>query len=283
VIDGGLPIVAPRDIGGAIADIGTWGSAILNFGGMINSFVGGGQQAPLEIPLNFVHNLQKGVPLKSAIQETLSRVFPNVKLNILISSALKLGYQDAGIYQNLNQYITYLNRLSQSILGAKNYLGINASLSGNTLHVWDGTTPVTTAEIDYLDLIGQPTWIDVMTVSVKVVLRANIPGGSSIELKLPQTLMNTTSNAIVGNAPAQRTNLPFSGKFILRKILHIGDFRNPDGANWCTNYEMTTSQGPDTATTTNDAVTKSNNDPTVAPAAVKSSTGENPGFGIGGV
>jgi hypothetical protein len=46
---------------------------------------------------------------------------------------------------------------------------------------------------------------------------------------------------------------------------------------------MTTSQGPDTATTTNDAVTKSNNDPTVAPAAVKSSTGENPGFGIGGV
>jgi hypothetical protein len=278
VIDGGLPVVVPRDIGGSIlSDIGSWGAAVLNIGGTINSFLGGGQQNPLEAPLNLIHNLQKNVQLKSAVQETLSRVFPNAKLNILISSALKLGYQDAGIYQSLPQYVGYLNKLSQSILGPKNYLGIHVSSFSNTLNVWDGTTAISKSEIDYLDLIGHPTWIDPNTISVKVVLRANLNVGS--QATIPQTLMNVTSDAIIPYTPTQKTNLPFSGTFTVTKVLHIGDYRNPDGANWCTNYEMVSVGATSGATPTENAVASSNQSPTV----VTPSTGENPGFGIGGV
>jgi hypothetical protein len=188
-------------------------------------------------PLNLIHNLMPNVPLKNAVQETLSRAFPKASINMLISSALKLAYQDAGMYQSMPQYAKYVNKLSQSILGPNKYLGINFSANSNKLNVWDGTQPVSTGDISYLDLIGQPTWIDMFQVNIKVVLRAGLQIGS--HLTLPPTLMTTGAGSFAPNVPEQKKNLAFSGDFIVTRVLHIGDFRNPDGSSWCTNYEAT--------------------------------------------
>jgi hypothetical protein len=87
---------------------------------MISSFFGGGGSGAgggLAVPLNFIHNMMPNMPLSSAIQETLGKVFPNADLKVLISSALKLGYQDSGMYQNLTQYASYIKKLSHSIMG----------------------------------------------------------------------------------------------------------------------------------------------------------------------
>jgi hypothetical protein len=45
---------------------------------------------------------------------------------------------------------------------------------------------------------------------------------------------------IPGNATDQRTHISLPGAYKVYKILHIGDFRNPDGASWSTNYELLT-------------------------------------------
>ena len=103
------------------------------------------------------------------------------------------------------------------------------------MNVWDGSKPVSTSEISYLDLIGQPTWIAIKTVNVKTVLRSGIVVGS--HFKIPPTLMTTSADSFSPMYAEQKKNLAFTGDFICRRVLHVGDFRNPDGANWCTNYE----------------------------------------------
>jgi hypothetical protein len=104
----------------------------------------------------------------------------------------------------------------------------------------DFTKPVSNGDINYLDLIGQPTWLDIQTISVKVVLRGGLHVGSDVTL--PQTLVNFAgADAMLpGNAPDQRTHISLPGSYKVLKILHIGDFRNPDGASWSTNYELLT-------------------------------------------
>jgi hypothetical protein len=106
----------------------------------------------------------------------------------------------------------------------------------NTINVWDATQPDTAGSINPWDLIGQPTWIDIIKINVKTVLRADIHVSQTFTLPAG-TLIGMTSDAVIPMTPEQKTSLSFSGLFFVTKILHIGDFRNPDGASWCTNYE----------------------------------------------
>jgi hypothetical protein len=232
-----VPTVRATDVGGVLSE-SVLGEASSTVGGITTMLFGGGGSNPLVSPLNIIHNMMPNIPLSSAMQETLSKAFPQASINTLISSGLKLPYQDAGVHQSVEQYIGYINKISHSILGTKNYLGVNISSFSKTINVWDGTSPVSEGEITFLDLIGQPTWIGVNMVSVKTVLRCDLRVGSRVTI--PQTLMGVQSDAILPMAPAsaQRTNLSFTGTFIVRRVLYIGDFRNPDGASWSTNYEL---------------------------------------------
>jgi hypothetical protein len=240
----GLPTTnAITDLSGNIIklvsnfDIGPATSVV---GGMTTSFFGGGNISPLSAPINLIHNMMPGTDLSGAIQDTLSKAFPQANINVLISQGIKMGYQDAGMYQSVEQYADYIQKLSQSALGSKDYQGVQLTSYNNTLTALDFTQPVSNGEINYLDLIGQPTWLDIQTISVKVVLRGGLHVGSYVTL--PQTLVNFAgADAMLpGNAPDQRTHISLPGAYKVYKILHIGDFRNPDGASWSTNYELLT-------------------------------------------
>jgi hypothetical protein len=165
----------------------------------------------------------------------LSTAFPKLKAEVAISPRLKLNYQDAGVYQNLEQYASYLLNLSRSILGAKDYLGVHVSVDNNKLHVWDGTGPQINTDIRAIDLIGQPTWIGVNIVEIKVVMRSYVKLNDILIIP-PGTLINFAGpDAIQGNVSKQRSNVTFEGfKVSVTKINHIGDFRNPDGNYWST-------------------------------------------------
>jgi hypothetical protein len=229
------PSTLAQQIGGKIISDFDIGPATSQIGGVINSFFGGGNVSPLSKPLNLIHNMMPNIPLSSAMQETLSKAFPHADLNIAISSALKLGYQDAGMYQSVEQYIGYINKLSQSIFGTKSYPGVHLSTIDNKLDVWDGSSSIGSGDINYLELIGQPTWIEVNVVNIKVVLRGGFRVG--MDLTLPQTVVNFSGPDAFSAAPDQRSHISLPGVYKIRKILHVGDFRNPDGANWSTNIE----------------------------------------------
>jgi hypothetical protein len=212
-------------------------AASASIGGMFTSMFGGGTGGfGLVQPMNLVHNLQPNQWLGSAIQETMSRAFPHSKLNLQISPNLKLGNQDAGVYQNMEQYAHYIQKLSNSILGTSNYLGIRFTSHDNTNDVWDGTVPLGSGVISYLDLVGQPTWIDPTTISVKCVMRSDLHNGMQLTLP-PGILVTLNEGSQIPGASVQRTNIAVTGSFTILKVMHIGDFRNPDGGGWTTNYE----------------------------------------------
>lgn len=231
----GIPRI---NLGGVIGGIpfANFGDASSTSGGRVTSLFGGGIGGLALIkPANLIHDLKPGQSLSSAIQQTLSKAYPGANVNVAINGGLKLSYQDAGMYQNLDQYSAYIQKLSNSILGANGYLGVHMSSHDNTIDVWDGTTPISAGVVSIYDLIGQPTWIDLFKISVKTVMRSDLHIGGT--LTLPPTLINTTPEAIIGGTPEQKTSISFTGTFIITKVLHVGDFRNPDGSSWSSNYE----------------------------------------------
>lgn len=230
----------PSMVGSAFTTGANLGASNFRVGGYMASFFGGGNMNPLAAPINMIHNMMPNMPASSAIRETLSKAFPNANLDIRISEAIKLGYQDAGMYQTLEQYAKYIQQLSHSVLGSNQYLGVNMSAYDSTLHVWDGTNPWGAAEIKWYDLIGQPTWIDVQMIHIKCVLRADIHIGMTVTLPKEVMWINVQSSGVLAGTPEssmpeQKRNVAFTGKFKVMRVYHVGDFRNPDGANWSTN------------------------------------------------
>jgi hypothetical protein len=230
----------PAKIGGAILGnlpVMNFGAASSTFAGVTTALVGGGGGGfSLVRPLNLIHNLSPQMPLAAAIYQTLTKALPNLKVNVKISPQLMLAYQDAGMYQNLEQYSGYIQKLSNSILGTKGYLGVHMSSYGNGLNVWDGTVAETPGQIDPIDLIGQPTWIALNKISMKTVLRADLHVSDVFTLP-PGILINMSPDAVIPGTPEQKVSLSFSGAFQILKVLHIGDFRNPDGSSWSSNFE----------------------------------------------
>jgi hypothetical protein len=241
-----IPVATPFDVGGGTIGGGDIGSAVTSVGGMVSSLFGGGANG-LQSPLNLIHNMMPNMKLSSAIQQTLSTAFGGKGgANVAISDALKLNYQDAGMYQNMEQYAGYIQKLSQSILGVKNYPGVMMRSKGEGMNVFDGSKPdaIGTGVIEYFDLIGQPVWIDINKIQVKCILRGDITGG--MEVSLPTSIAAIAagpSNASPGAAIAytaspQRFLSSLTGKGLVIDVLHIGDFRNPDGVGWSTTYTM---------------------------------------------
>ena len=230
------PSVGAFDVGGD-SGFDTSGFGVDPSGGQLANYIGGGF-AGLTRPLNLIHNLLPNMPLSSAIQETLNRALPGVPVNMAIHPSLKLGYQDAGMYQSLQQYAGFIKNLSNSIMGSKNYGGVRMTSNGTGIDVWDGTTSLGTGDVTALDLIGQPVWVNRYQVSVKVVMRADLKPGMDFTIP-PNTLMTLGPGAIQIGTSEQRTNISIPGTFKIDKVLHIGAFRNPDGNNWCTIYEAT--------------------------------------------
>jgi hypothetical protein len=215
-------------IGGILGDI----SNVLS--GIAKTFGGGGWN---QIPVNLIHNLEASTPLSSGIQQTLSAAFPGYNINVAISDALKLAYPDKGFYQSAQQMFGYWKSLSHSILGTTGYAGVQAWADGKNINVLDHTKEGITKSIDldYFDLIGQPTWIELTKISIKMVMRSDINPGDTVNLPsdTPVSISVPTNESFLGFNLHSLT-LGFTGSFNVDSVTHVGDSRHPDGAQWCT-------------------------------------------------
>jgi hypothetical protein len=210
-------------------------------------------------PKNIVHNLPTGTPLSSAIQQALTTAFPNSTFLMNISQSLKLNQPDQGFYQGMEQYMNYIKSLSHSILGTPSttgYQGVQAFPIGYQQYlITDFTSPGSTIQLLFEDLIGQPVWIGVNTISVKVAMRADInaamASGGPVQIKLPANnnvpLLVTTqpggalslSNYGMTNYYEHGNQLLFSGTWTVSNIRHIGHYRQPTGTDWVSIIEAT--------------------------------------------
>jgi hypothetical protein len=185
-------------------------------------------------PANIVHNWQQGQPLSQAIQSALGTAFPSFTTTINISPSLVLANPEPGFYQTIGQYADFLFGISKSIMNSPTYQGVQVSLQGSKIIVYDGTTPSSNAiQINFQDLVGQPIWTGVNTIQFKTVMRGDININQKITLPPTIATLTQSSGGAVGGANSNQ----IQGSFTVLQQRHTGNFRQPDWASWCTTFD----------------------------------------------
>jgi hypothetical protein len=184
-------------------------------------------------PINVISNWLAGMPLATAIANTLTTAFPGLKTpDIQISPNLVLAYDEPGFYGTLTEYAEYVYQRSKDVIGG-NYQGVSIQLTQDTFVVRDGTTQQTPKQIAFQDMIGQPTWIEGPVLQVNFVMRADL--NLQDWVTLPKAVITSTAAA-----PTSLINLKptFQGTCQITQLWHFGNFRQPDAASWVTVANM---------------------------------------------
>jgi hypothetical protein len=124
----------------------------------------------------------------------------------------------------------YLFGASKSIINKPDYQGAQITMDGNTINVTDKPNTAV-KQIAFNGLIGQPTWIEPLTIAFKCAMRADITIGDRV--MMPKTLTNNTQQAqssLINQKAAQQ------GAFIVTSVHHIGSFRQLDAYSWVTEF-----------------------------------------------
>lgn len=237
----GLPLANPAQAG--IIATGLIWQAFGNWSGTeqtLDLIVQPGQPPSNEgISINW--NWQKGQNLQAALTQMIAQAFPGYTADINIAPSLVAQSPQPGCYRDIAAFFTYLNRYTQW-LGAQqygpSYPGVTCAFAGKTLQVFDGqgtTSSVTT--INFQDLVGQPTWIDVNTVTFQTVLRADLQLGDQVTFPtsvVPPYALTTPGAAFPGSPAASSST--FQGLFSITEVHHYANFRQSDAASWNTTF-----------------------------------------------
>lgn len=195
-------------------------------------------------------NWQKGQNLQDALTQMMAQAFPSYTPDINISATLVAPSPQPGCYRDFAAFSKYLHAYTKQ-LGVQqygeSYPGVSlafvtgTSSSGktqNTLQAFDGqgaAQNVTT--LAFQDLVGQPTWIDVNTVTFQTVLRADLQLGDMVTFPtgvMPPYAL-TTPSAAYPNAPTS-SSATFQGLFSIIEVHHYANFRQADAASWNTTF-----------------------------------------------
>ena len=223
----GLPLANPAQAG-LIAQgyvfqaYGNWIGTEQSLDLIINPGTGTGAD-----PKNIVFNWKKGTPFADAVTSTLTTAFPGYTVAVSVNPRLVLPADEVGYYATTGQFAAYLKSMTAAILGG-GYAGVDVILTEKAFSVYDGSTISAPKAIAFPDMIGQPTWIDPLTVQVKLVMRADLGVGDFIKFPPAQVTNPGTTSPFVN---AKST---FQGAFQVGAIRHVGNFRQPDAASWVT-------------------------------------------------
>jgi hypothetical protein len=198
---------------------------------------------PEPITKNIILNGKKGQQIRDPLKQALQTAFPGMKIDMNIADKYELPSDQIGFHGALYPFAQQVRRYSQMLAG-KNSQGIGIHIFNNTVHVADGSSPQQSIDINYQDLIGQPTWLDANLISIKVVMRGDLKINTFVTL--PKTLVTNTANGgygADGGGGSPSTTLTFQGVFQIVKLRHVGNFRQADAASWCTIIEGTFQSG----------------------------------------
>jgi hypothetical protein len=233
----GLPLANPAQAGLIVTGkifqtFGNWIGTAQTLDLLIIAGGNGGNLGSQDSPGNYPFQWLPGTPLSTAIAQTLRVGLPGLAQSINISSQLSTNHVQSGHYTSVTAFVEAVSEMASGILGAS-YAGITSAINGTTITVYDGTVAQTkVTQIAFQDLLGQPTFIDPGTISVKTVLRSDINIGDMVTL--PPSLTTTTAGALL----RFQDKTSFSGKYQVQQIQHFGNFRQPDAESWNTTFQM---------------------------------------------
>ena len=243
----GLPLANPKQSG-----VLTTGSVYQAFGNwqgteMSLSLVIVSSPYTLSMPGNLVLSWPKGGTLSDALTLCLSTAYPGIPVSSQISPNLISPENRTGYFSTLHQLAKTVNEMTigavgsgytayfqQDSLGQIVYPGVQITYRGGTIYCYDYTVTPAVVQLDFNDLIGQPTWIAPNTIQIKTVLRADIAVGSLIKMPVGYQsaagLVSTTAAALPSYI---RYSSIFQGKFYVQALRHLGNFRG-SGEQWAT-------------------------------------------------
>ena len=186
-----------------------------------------------DTPVNLVLNWKKGTTLADALASTLTTAFPGFAQKISISPKLVLSYDQQGYYQSLLQFTSFVRQLSRAIVGGT-YNGVSVTVQGSTIVVYDGSSATSPKQINFNDLIGQPTWLDPGTIQVTMAMRADLRVSDYVKMPPATTGAPGTAVTTAQALSTLRQGSVFQGTFIVSSLRHVGDSRLPDAQAWVT-------------------------------------------------
>ena len=216
---------------------------------------------------NLSFNWKAGTQLSDAVQETLQNALPGSTINVNIGQSLVLPNDEPGYYENLSQFAQYLKEVSQKIVNdpTNDYQGVDLTVQGTTVNVSDlGSSSSNPIQIDFTDLIGQPTWMPStetgpagpVGMQFKTVLRADINPFQIVALpalySVGSPLLQQSSPTAESGPISVRDSMSFTGNYNVKRLHHYGNYRQPDAESWCTVFDTT-------------ALTSSTSQPTASP------------------
>ena len=240
----GLPLANPAQSGLLVSGnifqcFGNWQGPVMTLDFVISPIPASGSNpggiGTLGAPRNMSLNWPGGQPLGPVLQSCLQTAFPGCTVNVNVSSDIvrPAGDMASGYYSTLEQIAQAARSMSKSIVKTAGYAGISIVPVGNTINVFDGTQQKgQSVAIQFQDLIGQPTWIEGLSISFKTVMRADLSVGQQITL--PKTVITNTAQAYSALVNQQTS---FQGGFTIISMRHIGDFRAATAESWVTVFE----------------------------------------------
>lgn len=226
----GLPLSNPLQAG-TIATGQVWQS-FGNWQGteMALSLIVTPSEIYIDSPGNVVLNWRKGTKLSTALAQTFATAYPNTKLVMNISDTLVANQDVIGMYASVTD-------LAKPILDVTEHMGHSVFITyhAGSFLVFDDTYQAAPIEIQFVDLVGQPSWIDVNIMQVKLIMRSDIAVGSRITM--PKGFQNapglilTTGTSLPSSVKYKSA---FQGQFQVIEARQVGNFRTPDGASWVT-------------------------------------------------
>ncbi|UGC97731.1 hypothetical protein PQD17_gp18 [Pantoea phage PdC23] len=228
----GLPLANPKQAGLAIQGIiqqpfGNWQGTEQSLDFLITAGYGSNSE-----PKNIVLQWSAGQKMSTALFFSLQRAFPDWKITINISDNLVTNYDNNGFYNTLSQLAQQIKILSKSIITTPNYAGVEMATTPGEIRVWDGSETKTPTQLQFVDLVGQPTWIEAQKVSIKLVMRADIQTGDYI--RMPAGSLSVTTAASYAQ---YRDQSSFTGDMMVTDVRLVGNSRQPDGNSWVTILE----------------------------------------------
>ena len=224
-------------------------------------------------PGNFVFNWLPGVSLKDALAVTLGTAFAGTGIGVVfnLSKTYTLGRPVISQHGTLPELAALVlsntqtpnANLVDSATGIVLSSGVTISTPvNNTIYVSDNLFSEGGQEkqINYNDLIGQPTWVGNASMMLTTVMRGDIQVGSVLRMPQGPGLGGVGSVTLsgVGNAglAVQPSNInyqtAFQGLFSVTAVRHIGNSRDISPTAWVSVFECTpqttTSITPTTAT-----------------------------------
>lgn len=203
-------------------------------------FIVGMPSGSTKNPLNFQFQCKKSEPYSTAILNTLKIAFKgivdeqNIKINI--NEDLKPSEDETHSCDSLAEFNRWINNRSKNIIKRPNYIGVSIAYQNGSISVVDSTNILDqkTHQINFSDLIGQPTWIGSQTMSLRVVMRGDIKVGDVIQMP---KLEGNQINLVLSNPNSYsqyRNKSAFSDKFWITSLRHTGNFRQGSADNWVT-------------------------------------------------